>query len=94
VYPVEVESVINTHPSVRLSAVVGRAAADGNEEVIAFVEMKEGEPFDAPALSAYVNERLSPYKRPHRIVRVTSIPTTASGKLLKERLRAMLAQLQ
>ncbi|MGN8554851.1 UNVERIFIED_CONTAM: fatty acid--CoA ligase family protein, partial [Microbacterium sp. SLM126] len=43
VYPIEVESVINGHPSVRLSAVVGRPAADGNEEVVAFVELRDGE---------------------------------------------------
>lgn len=93
VYPIEVESVINTHPSVRLSAVVGRAAEDGNEEVIAFVEITEGQTFDAEQLHAYLAERLSPYKRPERILRVPVIPTTASGKLLKHQLRAMLAEL-
>ncbi|QVN23144.1 class I adenylate-forming enzyme family protein [Burkholderia pyrrocinia] len=94
VYPIEVESVINTFPSVRQSAVVGRPSADGNEEVIAFVELNEGQAFDAPMLQEYLAERLSPYKRPGRIVRVAAIPTTASGKLLKQQLRAMLADLK
>ncbi len=91
VYPLEVEAVLNAHPSVRVSAVVGRAAADGNEDVIAFVELKDGEAFEADALHAYLAARLSPYKRPGRIVRVSAIPTTASGKLLKQPLRERLA---
>jgi len=93
VYPIEVESVINAHPSVRLSAVVGNPAGDGNEEIIAFVELREGEKFEAAALHAYLAERLSPYKRPARIVRVSAIPTTASGKLHKHRLRGMIPEL-
>ncbi|RZT39256.1 class I adenylate-forming enzyme family protein [Cupriavidus agavae] len=93
VYPIEVESVINTHPTVRLSAVVGHPAADGNEEIVAFVEIREGEPFDPAALQTYLAERLSPYKRPARIVRVAAIPTTASGKLHKHQLRGMVAEL-
>lgn len=91
VFPIEVESVINTHPSVRVSAVIGQPTADGNEEVIAFVEIRDGEKFDAQALHDYLVDRLSPYKRPERILRVASIPTTASGKLLKHQLRQMLA---
>lgn len=93
VYPIEVESVINSHPSVRLSAVVGNATADGNEEVIAFVELREGATFDEAALHAHLAERLSPYKRPARIVRVAAIPTTPSGKLHKHQLRAMVREM-
>ncbi|MBY4899185.1 class I adenylate-forming enzyme family protein [Cupriavidus sp. AU9028] len=93
VYPIEVESVINSHPAVRLSAVVGKPADDGNEEVIAFVELREGQPLDVDDLQAFLAERLSPYKRPARLVRVPLIPTTASGKLHKHRLRSMLAEL-
>jgi acyl-CoA synthetase (AMP-forming)/AMP-acid ligase II len=36
VYPLEVETVLNAHPAVTQSAVVGRALPDGNEEVVAF----------------------------------------------------------
>ena len=89
VYPVEVESVINSHPAVRLSAVVGRAGTDGNEEVIAFVEAKHGAQLDLAALREYLRERLAPYKRPAEIRVIDAIPTTASGKLLKQPLRAL-----
>lgn len=89
VYPIEIESVINTHPSVKQSAVVGRVLADRNEEVIAFVELNDGIRFDENELQDYLTERLSPYKRPAKIIRIDSIPTTASGKPLKQKLRTL-----
>lgn len=90
VYPIEVEAVINAFPGVRQSAVVGRTAADGNEEVVAFIEMQAGHAPDRAALDAYLRESLAPYKRPAEIRMVDTIPTTASGKLLKQPLRALL----
>ncbi|WP_163362918.1 AMP-binding enzyme, partial [Klebsiella aerogenes] len=36
VYPPEIEAVLNSHPAVLNSAVVGRSI-EGNEEIIAFV---------------------------------------------------------
>jgi acyl-CoA synthetase (AMP-forming)/AMP-acid ligase II len=94
VYPIEVESVINTHESIKQSAVVGRTTGDGNEEVIAFVELKEDAEFDVEELQDYLADRLSAYKRPAQIVRIDAIPTTASGKLLKQKLRALAGELQ
>ncbi len=90
VYPIEVESVINAYPGVRQSAVVGRQAADGNEEVVAFIEMQPGQVPDRAALDAYLRDSLAPYKRPAEVRVIETIPTTASGKLLKQPLRAML----
>jgi acyl-CoA synthetase (AMP-forming)/AMP-acid ligase II len=74
--------------------VVGRVTGDGNEEVIAFVELKEDAEFDLEELQDYLAARLSAYKRPAQIVRVDVIPTTASGKLLKQKLRALAGELQ
>ena len=41
VYPAEVEAVLNSHKDVVQSAVVGRAV-DGNEEIVAFVQLMQG----------------------------------------------------
>ena len=90
VYPIEVESVINAFPGVRQSAVVGRSTSDGNEEVVAFIEMQTGEAPDRAALDAYLRNSLAPYKRPAEVRVIEAIPTTASGKLLKQPLRALL----
>lgn len=42
VYPAEVETAINSHPDILHSAVVGRKRADSNEDIIAFVQPKDG----------------------------------------------------
>jgi long-chain acyl-CoA synthetase len=89
VYPIEVESVINSFLGVRLSAVVGRDTADHNEEVVAFVEANPGASLDLDALRLYLKDRLSPYKRPAAIIEIPAIPTTASGKLLKRELKRL-----
>ncbi|CAB3700643.1 Long-chain-fatty-acid--CoA ligase [Achromobacter mucicolens] len=91
VYPIEVESVINAFPGVRLSAVVGRDTDDHNEEVIAFVEPLPGATIDTNLLMLHLRAQLAPYKRPARIIPIETIPTTVSGKILKQPLKERLA---
>ncbi|MFJ3462231.1 class I adenylate-forming enzyme family protein [Achromobacter spanius] len=91
VYPIEVESVINAFPGVRLSAVVGRDTADHNEEVIAFVEPLPGATIDTHLLMLHLRAQLAPYKRPAQIIPIETIPTTVSGKILKQPLKERLA---
>ncbi len=81
VYPPEVEAALNSHPAVLQSAVVGRAVADGDEEVVAYVETRED--VDEAALQAWLVPRLAPYKRPARIVFMDALPAAPSGKVLK-----------
>ena len=92
VYPAEIEAVIGRFAGVHLCAVVGVPEADGNERIVAFVEMKPGAVLDEPALRTYLAEHLSPYKRPARIETVEAMPTTANGKLLKRELQARAAR--
>jgi acyl-CoA synthetase (AMP-forming)/AMP-acid ligase II len=88
VYPVEVEAVLNSHPAVVQSAVVGREVP-GNEEVVAFVEVMPGETVTPAALLAFAGERLAAYKRPCEIVILPALPAAATGKILKGRLKEM-----
>jgi long-chain acyl-CoA synthetase len=88
VYPVEVEGVFNQHPAVSQSAVVGRAVP-GNEEVVAFVELRPGASLSAEALREFVAERLSPYKQPAEIIVLPALPASSTGKVLKNELRKM-----
>jgi acyl-CoA synthetase (AMP-forming)/AMP-acid ligase II len=87
VYPAEVETALNAHPSIQRSAVVGRREADGNEEIVAFVEMRPGAALDLPALQDHLHSRLAPYKRPARIVALPELPTNNNGKILKRELQ-------
>lgn len=85
VYPLEVESALNAHPAVLHAAVVGRAV-EGNEEVVAYVELRQGAQADADTLHRYLAELLSPYKRPSQIVIADALPLAANGKVLKSQL--------
>jgi acyl-CoA synthetase (AMP-forming)/AMP-acid ligase II len=86
VYPVEVESVLNAHPGVAQSAVVGRDA-EGNEEVVAFVELKPGATATPAEIAAFAAPSLAPYKRPAEVIVLPSLPAAANGKVLKAKLR-------
>ena len=85
VYPVEVEQVLNAHPDIVQSAVIGRAIAD-NEEVLAFVEMRAGASLDQTAMQQYLKANLSPYKVPAQVIALATLPSAASGKILKREL--------
>ena len=89
VFPLDVETVLNAHPGVTQSAVVGRPVADGNEEVIAFVQPDPRQAPTVDALQAWASARLAPYKRPTRIVLMAALPAAATGKVLKHVLKGM-----
>nr|WP_229416092.1 AMP-binding protein [Massilia sp. PDC64] len=89
VYPLEVETVLNAHPCVTQSAVVGRVVADGNEEVVAFVQLDPRRKPSEAELRAWAAERLAPYKRPARIVMLDALPAAANGKVLRHVLKTM-----
>ncbi|MBN3755452.1 long-chain fatty acid--CoA ligase [Paraburkholderia sp. Tr-20389] len=86
VYPAEVEHVLNAHPDVVQSAVIGRAVA-GNEEVAAFVELSGSATATPDDLAAWCEARLAPYKRPAEIKVLPVLPAASTGKILKHRLR-------
>lgn len=88
VYPPDVEAVLNEHPAVTLSAVVGRQVA-GNEEVVAYVQLAPGAALSAADLSEFAARRLSAYKRPSEIRFLEALPATPAGKILKGRLREL-----
>jgi 2-furoate---CoA ligase len=88
IHPVEVEEVLARHPDVRDVAVVGEPDERWGERVVAFVvPAREG--LTAEALDRWCRERpdLASFKRPRRVVFVTEIPKTASGKVLRRLLR-------
>jgi long-chain acyl-CoA synthetase len=85
VYPAEVEAVLNSHKDVVQSAVVGRPV-DGNEEVVAFVQLIRGARTTSADLVDHVREQLAPYKRPSEIIVLDALPATSTGKILKHQL--------
>jgi acyl-CoA synthetase (AMP-forming)/AMP-acid ligase II len=87
VYPAEVEAVLNAHPAVVQSAVVGRTV-NANEEVVAYVQLLAGAGATADDLMGHAARQLTAYKRPSEIVILDALPTSSTGKILKHRLTA------
>ena len=85
VYPAEIEAVLSTHDAVVQCAVVGRQV-EGNEEVVAFVQLIKGSTVTARDLMAHVAPQLTSYKRPSEIILMDALPATSTGKLLKHKL--------
>jgi crotonobetaine/carnitine-CoA ligase len=84
----QVEDLIAQHSSVLISAVVALPSVEGNEDdIIAFVQMVDGHPFDEVALAQYCATRMPKFMRPRHIIPIDEIPRTATNKVKKSKLR-------
>jgi fatty-acyl-CoA synthase len=91
VYPAEVEKALCDHPAVAEAAVLGVSDAKWGEVGVAFVVLTAGGAATEEALTAHLRSRLAGYKIPRSFVFAGSLPHTASGKVLKSELPALLA---
>ncbi len=87
VYPAEVEKALCDHAMVREAAVIGVADDAWGEVGEAFVVLIEAGSTTDAELLAHLRSRLAGYKIPKTLVFVDSLPRTASGKVIKSRLR-------
>jgi len=88
--PAPIEDCLIGHPAVRMAAVVGVPDEQRTEIVMAYVVLNDG--FDGDdalikALQAHVRTRLAAHEYPRAIRFVTSLPTTATGKIIRRELR-------
>ncbi|MER7410271.1 AMP-binding protein [Streptomyces cacaoi] len=88
VWPREVEDVLHTHPAVREAAVVGVPHAYRGESVKAYVSLRDGAAAGPGELRDWCRERLAAYKYPREVAILAELPKTASGKILRRRLRS------
>ncbi len=86
VYPREVEEYLLTHPKISLCAVLGVPDARLGEEVKAYIVLKEGQQATVEEITAFAKAGLADYKYPRLIEFRTSLPMTATGKILKREL--------
>lgn len=84
IYPAEVEAALQRHPDVLECAVVGRRAADNEEEIIAFLVGRR--PLELASLVAHCRTCLEASKRPQHIRLVDALPRNAAGKVDKQAL--------
>jgi fatty-acyl-CoA synthase len=93
VSPAEVETLLLQYPGVAQAAVVGAAAGERGEAIVAFVVAAEGTSLDPETLRVYCRALVSSYKVPDRIVLCPVLPTTETGKLFRRGLKEQAAAL-
>jgi fatty-acyl-CoA synthase len=85
--PGEIEALLNSHPSVALSAVIGVPDQRLGEEIAAFIRPAPGATVTEQQLARLCAEQLAPFKRPRHWVFLDELPLTRSGKVHKPTLR-------
>ena len=84
--PAEVEEVLASHPDVVEAAVVGVASDLSEEEVKAFVVLRDGASPEMAGLHAWAAGRLARFKVPRYIEAVAGLPHTPTGRVAKHQL--------
>ena len=87
IYSAEVEQAIATIPGVTGVAVIGVPDERWGEVPHAVVTLAPGHSLDPEELVSYLSGRLARYKVPKSLEVVDELPRTASGKVVKSRLR-------
>lgn len=90
VFPREIEEVINRHPSVHASAVIGMTDPMRGEVPVAFVELEEGATFDERSILALCRDQLAGYKVPRDVRVLDALPRNPTGKIQRRQLNQYL----
>jgi acyl-CoA synthetase (AMP-forming)/AMP-acid ligase II len=86
VYPLEVETTLGAHDSVREVAVIGVEDDDFGQRLAAFVVIEPTATVSPDELKQYVKQRLAGYKVPREVTLLEELPRNAAGKIVKRQL--------
>ena len=89
VYPAEVERVLDAHPAVRQSAVIGVADRRTGAAVRAVVVLEPGATVSAEELREHAAGSLARYKVPSSVYFLDHLPHSLTGKVSRPRLREL-----
>lgn len=87
VYPVEVETILMSHPKVSFAAGIGVPDPFLGEVGRYYIISKEGESISAEEMKSFCKQHLADYKVPRQIVFVKQLPQTPAGKIQKSLLK-------
>ena len=94
IYCIEVENILYDHPAVMDAAVVGIPHRTLGEEPGAVVTLKQGASATEAELRAHVAEHLAAFKVPVQVkFWHETLPRNANGKILKNELKKLFADL-
>ena len=90
VFPREIEEVLDRHPEVHASAVIGQPDESRGEVPVAYVELcpelPEGHTLDEGAVKAFCREQMAPFKVPRAIHVLDALPRNPTGKIMRRAL--------
>jgi acyl-CoA synthetase (AMP-forming)/AMP-acid ligase II len=87
-YPAEIENLLLAHPDISQVAVIGIPDARLGEVGMAFVVPRRGAELSPEEIIEWSRAHMANYKAPRRVEILDALPTGATGKVLKEDLRA------
>ena len=87
VYPKEIEQLLDEHPTVKESAVIGVPHPDLGETVVAVIVLDQGQHLDSAVLEAALAHQLARFKQPRAYRAVDQLPRNVMGKVQKAQLR-------
>ena len=90
--PAQIEAIVGALPQVSLAAVVGRTDPKWGERPVLLVEMRKDEELTDQQLLAPLHGRVASWWIPDEVVRLSKMPTAATGKVDKLRLRSQYGQ--
>ncbi|MCW2916831.1 MAG: fatty acid--CoA ligase [Actinomycetia bacterium] len=89
-YPAEIEKILDGHPSIARTAVIGVPDERMGEVGAAFVVPRRGMLIQETDVIGWAREHMANYKVPRQVHIVQDLPVNAAGKVLKNELRARL----
>lgn len=89
IYPREIEDYLFTHPKVAEVAVFGIPSDYYGEEVMAWIQLHEGEEASEQEIRDYCQDNIAHFKIPKYIWFVKEFPMTVTGKVQKFKMREM-----
>lgn len=82
--PKEIESVINQHPRVAETCIIGIADEKWGEKVVAAVVLKTGESLTSKEIKDHCRSHLLDWKCPKEVFFLDELPRNKMGKVIKE----------
>jgi HIP---CoA ligase len=93
-YPAEIENHLLRHPDIQQAAVIGVPDPRLGEVGMAFVVTASDDPAAGDEILAWCRDEMANYKVPRAIEIVDALPVNATGKVVKDELRARAARVR
>lgn len=90
-YPAEIENLLLRHPRIAQSAVIGVPDERLGEVGMAFVVLTPGGPVEPAEIIEWARGEMANYKAPRFVEVLDALPVNATGKVVKDELRARVA---